>query len=486
MNDNLNLNSNEKPSFFFKFSDFVWIIELLFALAAFALILRTTPEKRALLHAAPFALLLIAALAAIFAAAKFVGKRSAIMAPALLLVFAVLSQVLTVVSVDSQPVSDFGLMYSSALSALNGDFSWLETQYYRNWAYQIPFVMYEALVLSVCNSLRALQIMNIFFAVGCIWLVYMISSLYLGQDKAVLTGFVYALCPAAFILTPVLTNQHISLFFMLLGLYVYLRYLDAGKKSRYVSAAAAGAFLAVGNLMRAEAVVIILSIIFCVMIYRCCRREFKAILPVALLTLVYFALQYAVGKIFALCGIAPYGIGNNAPQWKFVVGLDFMIGGTYTGRNSFILSITDNAQRWQETINAIKQSYAEGMSIPALILNKVEAFWNSAEPLYFVFTGSSGEVMGIDVETFSKSFYLYERAYRLCLYLLSAAGVVKMLVCRKREFCFALRLMTTIVCVFFVVYLLIEVQPRYRYVVNPFVVLMASTLLLKPKARAPG
>ena len=260
MNDDLTLN--EKPSFFCKFSDFVWIIELLFALAAFALILRTMPDKHTLTEAAPYALLLIAVLAAVFAAARFAGRRSAVLAPALLLVFAVLSQVLAVVSIDSQPISDFGLMYNSALSAVNGDYSWLELQYYRNWAYQIPFVMYEALVLTVCNSLRALQIMNIFFAVGCIWLVYMLSALYLEQDKAVLAGFAYALCPAAFILTPVLTNQHISLFFMLLGIYVFLRYQDAGTKGRYISAAAAGALLAVGNLMRAEAVVIILSIIF--------------------------------------------------------------------------------------------------------------------------------------------------------------------------------------------------------------------------------
>lgn len=481
MNDDLTLN--EKPSFFCKFSDFVWIIELLFALAAFALILRTMPDKHTLTEAAPYALLLIAVLAAVFAAARSAGRRSAVLAPALLMVFAVLSQVLAVVSIDSQPISDFGLMYNSALSAVNGDYSWLELQYYRNWAYQIPFVMYEALVLSVCNSLRALQIMNIFFAVGCIWLVYMLSALYLEQDKAVLAGFAYALCPAAFILTPVLTNQHISLFFMLLGIYVFLRYQDAGTKDRYISAAAAGALLAVGNLMRAEAVVIILSIIFCTLIYRCCRRGLKEILPAALLTLVYFALQFAVGKIFFLCGIAPYGIGNNVPQWKFVVGLDFITGGTYTNRNEFILSMSDNAARWQETISAIKRSHAEGMSITSLVMNKIRAFWHSGEPLYFAFTGGSDSVLGLDLNMFSKKFYLYERAYRLCLYLLAFASAVKMLVCRRREFCFALRLMTTIVCVLFVVYLLIEVQSRYRYVVNPFAVLTVSALLLKPRAR---
>ena len=481
---NNDLNFSKKTSFFYRFSDFVWIIELLFAFLALAAIIRIVLVNSVEPHPVVETLLLIAAAAAIFFAAKFISARSSFLAPVLLLAFAVLTQMLAVIAIDAQPISDFGLMYNNAVSTINGDLSWTGTEYFQRWAYQIPFVLYEALVLSVSNSLRALQLMNVFFAVGCIWLVYMLAALYLEQSKAVFVGFMYALCPSAVILTPVLTNQHISLFFILLGIYVYLVSLKKSRKKQYILAAVAGVLIAFGNLMRAEAIVIILSTIFIIVIYYCCRKDIKSILPVAVLTLAYFVFQFAVGKILALCGAAPYGISNNVPQWKFIVGLDFVVGGTYTDRNIHIFSITDNAARWNETISAIKQSHAEGMSIIALIMNKINCFWNANEPLYFVFTGSRTDVFGIDLTTFSTRFDLYSRAYRICLYVLSAAAAVKMFICRKREFSTALRLVTTIVCVFFVVFLLIEVQSRYRYVVNPFMVLMASALLLKTKAAA--
>ncbi len=479
MNNDLKLN--EKTPFFCKLSDFVWMIELFFAFSALAAIICIALKSSITPHPVVEMLLLIAAAAVIFFAAKFINARSSLLSPMLLLTFAVFTQMLAVIAIDAQPVSDFSLMYSSAVSTVNGDLSWTGTEYFQRWAYQIPFVLYEALVLSVSNSMRALQLMNIFFAVGCIWLVYMLAALYLEQSKAVFVGFMYALCPSAVIFTPVLTNQHISLFFMLLGIYVYLAGLKKGGKNRYIPAAAAGALIAVGNLMRAEAVVVILSIIFCTVIYCCCRRNIKSILPAAVLTLAYLALQFAVGKVLVLCGAAPYGISNNVPQWKFVVGLDFVVGGTYTERNIRIFSITGNAERWSETINAIKQSHADGMSIPAFIANKISCFWSADEQLYFVFTGSSTDVSGIDLATFSERFNQYSRAYRMCLYTLSAAAAVKMFVCRRREFSLPLRLVTTVVCVFFVVFLLIEIQSRYRYVVNPFMVLMASALLLRAK-----
>lgn len=480
MNNNLKLN--KKTPFSCRFSDFVWMIELFFAFSALAAIICIALKSFITLHPVIEMLLLIAAAAVIFFAAKFINARSSLLSPMLLLAFAVFTQMLAVIAIDAQPISDFSLMYSSAVSTLNGDLSWTGTEYFQRWAYQIPFVLYEALVLSVSNSMRALQLMNVFFAVGCIWLVYMLAALYLEQSKAVFVGFMYALCPSAVILTPVLTNQHISLFFTLLGIYVYLASLKKRGKDRYIPAAAAGVLIAVGNLMRAEAVVVILSIIFCTAIYYCCRRrDIKSILPVAVLTLAYFALQLAVGKILALCGAAPYGISNNVPQWKFIVGLDFVAGGTYTERNIHIFSITDNAERWRETISAIKQSHAEGMSIRALIANKISCFWDANEQLYFVFTGSSTDVLGVDLAMFSERFDQYSRAYRMCLYALAAAAAVKMFLCRRREFSLAVRLMTTVVCVFFVVFLLIEIRSRYRYVVNPFMVLMASALLLRAK-----
>lgn len=475
----------EKPDGMNKFADIVWIIELAFLAFIFTVIIYVFLRENS--DAFAPAILLTAVLGAAFFALIKLSRRFSRFAPVLLILLAAALQISCALMIDTKPISDFAALYNSAAAAANGDYSWLEYDYFKWWAYQIPFVMYESLILRVAPCMTALKLMNAFFAVGSIWLIFKISELYLPREKALITAYLYMLCPASFIITSVLTNQHISLFFFLFGIYLYLCSMQKSQSAKLWGSAAAGVILAAGNLMRPEGIVIILSVVFCSLLYYCFRSKDKSrnVLALALLVLSYFLTQFIVGQTLSLCGVAPYGIGNRVPQWKFVLGLDFIHGGVYSDSNLYILNIADNAERNRETINIIRRSIEEGMSVKDFLLQKINVFWNGMEPLYFAFpnAGEGSTVLGIPYVLFIEHFQRYERAYRLLIYVSVLASAVKMFIGRKNETAYAYRLCATIVCVIFVVFLLVEVQPRYRYITNPFIVILLGSLLFDPQPK---
>ena len=122
--------------------------------------------------------------------------------------------------VPTQPVSDFSLLYEKAKDAAAGDFgfAYASEGYFSWWQYQIPFVLYEAAVYRVTSSMAALKLLNVVWSVGIDYLIYRMASRCLTKRSSLLAAFMYAVYPAQIIYASVLTNQHISMFFMLLGI----------------------------------------------------------------------------------------------------------------------------------------------------------------------------------------------------------------------------------------------------------------------------
>lgn len=58
---------------------------------------------------------------------------------------------------DAEQVSDFALLYDSAASLAGGDASELSGEYFLHWGYQVPFVLYEALVIRLGGGVGALR-----------------------------------------------------------------------------------------------------------------------------------------------------------------------------------------------------------------------------------------------------------------------------------------------------------------------------------------
>lgn len=373
--------------------------------------------------------------------------------------------------------SDFRLLYEAARGVLAGDMSWTETEYFRWWGYQIPFVAYEALVLKLFGSVWALKVFNVVFMVGVDWLIYRIARSFAGERAAFAAALLYAVYPEAVHMVTVLTNQHISAFFLLLGVWLLL----TRRGWRWM--AAAGASLAAGNLMRPEGMVFLAALVCCgiCLVLRRPRRETAArtAAGVGLVLAVYWALQAAAGAALTASGLAPHGVDNTRPEWKFVVGLDARNAGGYSEDNLFILEIEDDQARREAVRAALEESFRECGDVPGFFLSKTRTMWAMEESFYLSsehLDDSARVLFGLTVSQCLTMMGITEKGIALVLWM--AVPTAAWLIWKRGGQLDAGAFFALVaLCGFFCAFLIIEVQSRYRYVVMPLLFLLLTVPL---------
>lgn len=422
--------------------------------------------------------------AAVLIAAPFavsLAERQEKAALAVILALAAALRIAYIFIVPTQPVSDFSLLYGAAQSAAAGDMSWADVTegYFSWWQYQIPFVLYEAAILRIVPSVAALKMMNVVWSMGSVYLIWRIVSRFMPGRCALAAAFMMAVYPAQIMYASVLTNQHISLFFVLLAVAVLTETVSPW------GCALAGAMLAVGDLMRPEGTIVLAAVFCCALCAVIGQPRRKRALPLlitlAAFALAYFAVKWAAGAVLGALGLAPHGIGNSVPEWKLVVGLDRENGGTVSDKYIYILNLADPAARRAAGQDIISQHLAQHGGWAAFFLAKLRYFWASAEDLTFTLGGVSvweSAVGGMSVESMTYALSGAELAARITAYVLAAVGCVKLAVNAMhgegRNTSAAPLLIAAVLCGTVLAYLLIEIQPRYRFFAMPFVFMLAS------------
>lgn len=378
-------------------------------------------------------------------------------------------------AIRTPPTSDFALMYQAAQQMAGlSDTPWAQpsTGYFYWWGYQIPFVAYQALVLKLIPSIWALKALNLLFMVGIDFLIFQIGRQFLSQRAAVGAAFLYAVYPGAIHMAAVLSNQHIATFFLLLGCWLLL------SRRRWPWMLLAGCFLGVGNLMRPEGAVFLATMVFCALCLffrfpKACLAG-RLALSVVLVLAAYWCVQTGTGAVFKAANIAPYGIKNQAPEWKFVLGLDAAsVSGSYSDKNIYILSYTDSRERKAEAWRIIAESFQECGDIPGFFLHKTEVMW--AEDESFFWSTGHLDASNPKVLYFIRGMKSVEKG----LFLLAWAALpgAAVLLWRRKDGGGAALFCMTAVCALFAVYLLVEVQPRYRYPAMPLLFLLSGVPL---------
>ena len=243
--------------------------------------------------------------------------------------------------------------------------------------------------------------------------------------------------------------------------------------------------LAVGDLMRPEGTIVLAAVFCCAL---CAvigqprrKRALSLLITLAAFALAYFAVKWAAGAVLGALGLAPHGIGNSVPEWKLVVGLDRENGGTVSDKYIYILNLTDPAARRAAGRDVIAQHLAQHGGWAAFFLAKLRYFWASAEDLTFTLGGVNvweSAVGGMSVESMAYALSGAELAARITAYVLAAVGCVKLAVNAMhgegRNTSAAPLLIAAVLCGTVLAYLLIEIQPRYRFFAMPFVFMLDS------------
>lgn len=375
--------------------------------------------------------------------------------------------------------SDFQLFYWVTSQIANKTPKYLSQPYFSIWAYQLGFpAVMSPVIKGFGMDIVPLLIANCIFMSITNVLLYLILREFCSDKTSRMVAFAYAFFPLNLSLSPVYTNQHLAAMLLFAGFYILIH------KQRFTlgKAVIAGIFFSLSNMVRPEAVLMIAALLgygVITVLQRFSKETLKVkfrevFLPVGCAILVYFIGNAAISKLFVLSGISPYGLSNNFPLYKFVVGLNHSTSGTFSKEDADKLFeskyfIENPDQRDEEAIKLIKERLSVGPKRLSLLLSKkIRIMWSCDASWYPAFNGidlnKSINILNISIPV---RFLLYlftavDSAFYLLIFLF---GIISMLTALKAEKNSSVQIISvTFFIVTFFVYWLIEVQHRYAYI----------------------
>lgn len=371
-------------------------------------------------------------------------------------------------TIDTQPQSDFFLLYSAAQNLAQGINTMTDSQYFIAWPYQSAFVAWMALFIKLFGAnITFFKLMNCLFSALTTFLIYQFARRFASERGARAAGILHLIYPGTFVMVSVLTNQHLSDFLMLAALFVFTSFVrSTGKQLCYSGMAAV--LLMLSNCIRPTGIVVVAAVIVyvavqvLVMLWKKQSGARQLLLRAAVLLVVYFAACAGMSELVKITGLNEYGLTNNVPGWKFVVGLNEESNGVYNEEDD--LAVFDEGVDSQAVAQEIFEE-RKSMGIlrfAKLAMKKMLLLWGDFEPSYWAFTDNVYEDFGgemyigpwlLRAEKITSGMYFW-------IYILIALGVIMPL--KKKQLNECVCLLMLVALAFFCAHLLIEVQVRYR------------------------
>lgn len=394
-------------------------------------------------------------------------------------------------TVDAEIISDQLKCLNAAKQTAQGDFSWTTSDlYFEQWAYQIPFVLYEGIVLKLFGTLRALYVFNGIFSVASCFLVYFITKKIYDTSVALITTAVISCFPLFILSIGRLYNQTIAGVFLLLAIYFFVsvqkRELFSETPKSYLKTlslcALSGTFLGISNLLRAEAVIGIIALV-CWFIYNFVvnfKKEkiglliIRSLLCIITVYALYKTVNVGVDLAVKYSSISPNGIKNGCPYWLVVCGLTPESFGLYNTKYSYIIKCKDPAQQF-EIFKSILKEITQGKSFRdflSFFAKKEFIMWGQISPCANSnLNANTHKIVLTILNTVNHCAYILTIA-------LAAIGI------KKKSFNPVISLFYILFLGFFLVFIIKEISPVYRYSTILISLLAASSginLLLKSK-----
>lgn len=413
-------------------------------------------------------LILLFFLILFFEKTKFEFKKFSI----LLFALSMIMSVSYCLIIQTPVTSDFKLILDASQSLLEGDLSFTETIYFKTWAYQMFWVIFQAGILSIWNNIFALKLVSCIFLSFCNVFIYNISLEYFSEKSSKAVSLIHLLFLAHLTHITILSNTIFSIFFMYLAIYILIcnKLNNLHIIARY---SIIGILVSIGNMLRPDGIIIVLSFLAFSLVEFCeNKQDFKNILTkVATFLLSYLLIFQLTSGIISITGIHEDGLANNNPLWKFVLGFNHTTGGTYSSSDLTLINDLqvefDISQDEAELMIIKDRVFVSPLKLLMLFRAKIHNFW-SANTLYWS--------LGYLPESFS-GIYKVLNSFNTSLFniilFLSPLGVLNLTLnksMKSSKKCFFLFILLAT----FIVYLFIETQSRYSYFVQ-FILFFLAT-----------
>jgi len=407
----------------------------------------------------------VAILLLLFAATRYLGRGVFLAA---VLAIGIGARLIWIFTVDTQPISDFLDMHSGAISAAAGDFSFGTNEYFTRWVYQIGFALYEAFIISMFGTdLSVLKLFNVLFQAGTAVLVYLSAARVFGETSGRAAALLYAVYVPNIMMCSVLTNQHISVFFFFLGIYVIIRRGLAGK----LDWLAVGLCFGFANLMRPLGSFFVVGLVAYIVLFqllpRIRERKWSALAAkTAGAIAIYLLVQQFASFALVQTGVTEYPLSNPEPYWKYMIGLNPDTNGGWSYDDTmYVLQFPQGEERNRVELELLKQRLADKKQVGELLLSKTQSMWGAEDsaPMWSIPDRNQPELQ--------KTLIQIERIQYVLLaqFGLIAAGVMAYRGASAEGSMFMLLLLG-----YAAIHIVIEVQTRYRFDIFPCVFILQS------------
>lgn len=351
--------------------------------------------------------------------------------------------------VDTPIISDFKVMYDAALEIVNGTDSYKSMGYFITWGYQMGHVLYQAFLLSIINSVFFLKIVNCIITSLTVVFVYLISRRICSERSAKISSILYSIFLFPLLLNSVLTNQFLPALIILIALYILLNINF--KKKFVISSVIVGILLGLSNIFRSETIVIVFSILLYFVFLFITKVDWKKlIISFLIIFMGYYVVFNGTSLLLKATNVSPSGLEILNSSWKFVLGFNYETSGMYSNQDAAIYARDSEAAK-KEAINRIMQFE----KIPLHFLKKTKILWFNSDLSWSI---------SMD-EVYYKVLNIINQIWIILFNILAVCSAFRFI---KFKFEKEHVLMCLILLVYFGVYLLIEVMPRYAYSLQIF------------------
>lgn len=363
-----------------------------------------------------------------------------------------------VLNVEIIPISDFKLLHDTAIKIANGETSTLTSQtYFKLWNYNIPFTLFQSVFIKISDSILLLQFVNIILSVSIIGLIYNCAKILFDEKSALISALMVVFFPPFIIYAGILTNQTISIFFLLLSLYTLLK----NKNILWV-----GLFLGLAQIFRPIGTLFLFGTLG-LFIYKLLSTYKFSIVEIKQFCINIFKLLVSYHFVLVLTSIvlvkgnfSQNSLYHNASSnYKFLVGLNYNTTGQYSEDDSALLMSSYDTTFDEYSKELIKIRLSDKIKVIDLFEEKFKIMWSSPDPSFYW-----ANWYNENLQSFTNYFWT------IILFFASIA----ILRSTNRLQNTKLILIPITLILFIGVYFLIEIQSRYRYELYPYFILLAG------------
>lgn len=370
-----------------------------------------------------------------------------------LFIIAFLIRLVSILVLKVEITDDFKTMYDASRSLISGNLDFINSIYFKTYPFQLGLTFYQALLLKIWNNVLILKIMNSIFTSLTIVMIYKISSNLVKESTARIISLSYIFYLYPIYLNSVLTNQHIQALIMLVIIYIMVNKKENIKNYLLISF-----LLALANFFRTESIILLLGIIVYSLGY-INRNNYKTqLLKVGTIILTYLLLTTLTSTIINTSILKPNTDDSQIKSttlWKFYCGLNDEHNGIYNDEDAGrYFSSSDEKKLLLERIKEEKYKF------PILFLKKEVILWTQTNYDLRITNKCDDKLFSL--------LQLYNQGFLNAVIVLFIISLIP----KKKSENDKIIFIKTIIAIYYLIYMFIEISPRYAYNLHMLVFLI--------------